>query len=437
MNKFERALEYIKENIDKDSQFYKKIFLVGGCVRDELLGQRFSDLDLLIDMPDGQKKFVEYMCATHPDVCRGPFYYKRYGTTAMDMIIDGTFTLVECVEPHIEQYNEEGTELLETQFCTLEEDAKRRDYTCNALYKNLHTGKTIDPSGMGIADLKAKYLRTPGNPDEIYLQDPVRMLRGIRFKHQKGFELDAEAWDAIVRHHDRIVYSAPTRMREEVHKMLKSSDMPGAFDDLEKSGLLPYLFPGLEKYINKDIKAEHLREDFTIWSHTRLALSIQLKEHPHTEIIYRLAVLFADIAILDGIETVQKILKESLGSSKEKVLSVVQILRNYLRFRTFFNSRKYIITKSSVWPKFLNALCSKKAEFRRMVRALNHGMQPDKTLPYELLFDNAEMPIPAARTNKNSPSPEERAAIRKARNKRKRERQKLRKIREIATSEQR
>ena len=112
MNKFEKALKFIHDSIGKDSEFYQKIYLVGGCVRDEMLGERFTDLDLLIDMPDGQKRFVEYMCQTHPDKCKGPFYYKRYGTTAMDVIIDRTFTLVECVEPHIEEYNEEGTELI-------------------------------------------------------------------------------------------------------------------------------------------------------------------------------------------------------------------------------------------------------------------------------------------------------------------------------------
>ena len=108
MNKFEKALAFISSRITPDSPFYSKIYLVGGCVRDELLGKRYSDLDLLIDMPDGQKMFVEHMCECYPDVCKGPFYYQRYGTTAMDIIIDQAFTLVECVEPHIERYDTDG-----------------------------------------------------------------------------------------------------------------------------------------------------------------------------------------------------------------------------------------------------------------------------------------------------------------------------------------
>ena len=400
MNKFEKALKFIHDSIDKSSEFYQKIYLVGGCVRDEMLGERFTDLDLLINMPDGQKRFVEYMCQTYPDKCKGPFYYKRYGTTAMDVIIDRTLTLVECVEPHIEQYNEEGTELIETHFCTLEEDAIRRDYTCNALYKNLHTGKVIDPSGKGITDLKAKYLRTAGEPNEIYRQDPVRMLRGIRFKHQKNFRLDPEAWNAIVEQHELIVNSAPTRMRDEVHKMIKSRDMAGAIEDLYRSGLMPYIFPGLERYLSEDIKAKHLRDDFSIWSHTRLALKTMVKEHPHTESVYKLVALFADIAIVDGIEAAIDIISNSL-LGKEKTSTVIHTLKDYLRYRTLFHNREYI-GRGRTLPRFITGLATRKNSFRRMVRALNHGLKREMALPYDIFYDNAPLPQPKTKSKSKS-----------------------------------
>lgn len=422
MNKFEKALQFIKDSISKDSEFYKNIYLVGGCVRDELLGERFTDLDLLVNMPDGQKKFVEYMCAEHPDICKGPFYYKRYGTTAMDIIIDGTFTLVECVEPHIEKYNEEGTELIETHFCSLEEDAKRRDYTCNALYKNLHTNETIDPSGMGIADLKAKYLRTPGDPHEIYKQDPVRMLRGIRFKHQKNFTLDPAAWNAILDLYDLIVYSAPTRMREEVHKMIKCRNMTGAIEDLCKTGLIKYLFPGMEKCYGEEVHADHIREDFTLWSHTRLAINTLIKEHPHTDSMTKLVVLFTDIAIVDGIETVKEIVDGSL-LGKEKVATAVHTIKDYLRFRSLFENREYI-GKARTLPHFIIGLSTRKDAFRRIVRALNHGLKRENGLPYEIFYDDAKLPTPKQNNQQRKLTPEEKIARNKARNKRKYEKRK-------------
>ena len=397
MNKFEKALKFKHDSIGKDSEFYQKIYLVGGCVRDEMLGERFTDLDLLIDMPDGQKKFVEYMCQAFPDKCKGPFYYKRYGTTAMDVIIDKTLTLVECVEPHIEQYNEEGTELIETHFCTLAEDAIRRDYTCNALYKNLHTNKVLDPCGKGIADLKNHYLRTAGDPHEIFKQDPVRMLRGIRFKHQKNFKLDPLAWQAIIDQHELIVNSAPTRMRDEVHKIIKSKDMAGAIEDLYKCGLMPFLFPGLEQYMDDNVKASHLRDDFSVWSHTRLALNTMVKEHSHTESVYKLVALFADIAIIDGIDKALTLLSNSL-LGKEKVSTVIHTLKDYLRFRELFRDREYI-GKPRTLPHFIIGLATRKNYFRRMVRALNHGLKREMALPYEIFYDDAQLPQARSKNN--------------------------------------
>ena len=397
MNKFEKVLRFIHDSIDKSSEFYQKIYLVGGCVRDEMLGERFTDLDLLIDMPDGQKKFVEYMCQAFPDKCKGPFYYKRYGTTAMDVIIDKTLTLVECVEPHIEEYNEEGTELIETHFCTLAEDAIRRDYTCNALYKNLHTNKVLDPCGKGIADLKNHYLRTAGDPHEIFKQDPVRMLRGIRFKHQKNFKLDPLAWQAIIDQHELIVNSAPTRMRDEVHKIIKSKDMAGAIEDLYKCGLMPFLFPGLEQYMDDNVKASHLRDDFSVWSHTRLALNTMVKEHSHTESVYKLVALFADIAIIDGIDKALTLLSNSL-LGKEKVSTVIHTLKDYLRFRELFRDREYI-GKPRTLPHFIIGLATRKNYFRRMVRALNHGLKREMALPYEIFYDDAQLPQARSKNN--------------------------------------
>ena len=393
MNKFETALEFIKDKITPESEFYQKIYLVGGCVRDELLGIRFTDLDLLVNMPEGQKRFVEYMCEKFPKECRGPFYYKRYGTTAMDVLINDTFVLVECVEPHIEQYNEEGTELIATHFCTLEEDAKRRDFTCNALYKNLHTGEVLDPTGLAIQDLRHNFLRTPGDPYEIFKQDPVRMLRGIRFKRQKGFTLDPKAWKAIEDLHEIIVNSAETRMREEIHKMIKCKDAHGAFWDLYRSGLMAVLFPGMEKFMSKDIRPEYVHEKFTLWSHTRLALDVQYREHPHTPTSAKLVVLFADIALVGGIEIVEEIFNNSL-LGKEKVNTTIFLIKSYIRLRTLFYKGEYTGRRASTLPRFIRSLGQQRTDFRRLVRALNHGLKEEYLLPYKIFFDNPQLPQP-------------------------------------------
>lgn len=397
MNKFEKSLRFIKQSIQPDSPFYAQVFLVGGCVRDELLGERYSDLDLLINMPNGQKMFVEYMCSTYPEVCKGPFYYQRYGTTAMDVIIDGTLTLVECVEPHVEAYEDDGVTLIETRFCSLEEDSSRRDYTCNALYKNLHTGKVLDPTGRGVEDLKAGLLITPGEPTAIYRQDPVRMLRGIRFKHQKGFHLDPACWQAIIDNHDAMAISAPKRLRDELNKLLKTRTFGEGINDLLITGLLTYVMPGLPKYLNDKQQLPHCIAGTTLWQHSRSALEVLIREHPHTDTLFKLATLVMDIAILFGREAAAEILVNA-GIGKEKVVSILHITELYRRFSRMFENGQYVARPREL-PRFKNALDKHLDDFRRMVRALNQNMTPEEQLPWRTLFD--ENYVPPQRIDRN------------------------------------
>lgn len=433
MNKFEKSLRFIREKISSDSPFYGKIFLVGGCVRDELLGERYSDLDLLIDMPDGQKKFVEWMCASFPEHCKGPFYYQRYGTTAMDIIIDQTTTLVECVEPHIETYADDGVSLLETRFCTLEEDAQRRDYTCNALYKNLSTGQIIDPTGRGIDDLKHGLLRTPAEPNQIYRQDPVRMLRGIRFKHQKGFRLDDAAWQAILQQHDEMRLSSPKRLRDELNKMLKARTFGEGINDLYISGLLAYVIPGLSDYLGDADQHPRCEPGVSLWQHTRTALSVLCHEHPHTEPLMKLTVLVLDIADIHGEDAAKQVLANA-QIGKERTISILHLVQMYKRFRSFYRNREYV-GRPRALSHFIVALGQKKDDFRRMVRALNHQLRYENQLPFQVFYDEDFVPkerhqhdrrtgrrskadgsSAPSRSTSPSPTPEQLEQIKKERN---------------------
>lgn len=395
MNKFEKTLHFIKEAISEDSPFYGHIFLVGGCVRDELLGERYSDLDLLINLPNGQRQFVEYMCEAHSDRCKGPFYYQRYGTTAMDVIIDGTMTLVECVEPHIEEYADDGVTLLSTRFCSLQEDSTRRDYTCNALYKNLHTNEVLDPTGRGIDDLKAGLLITPAEPGAIYRQDPIRMLRGIRFKHQKNFHLDSDCWHAIVENADTMATAAPKRMRDELNKMLKARTFGEGINDLLESGLLRFVMPGLTEFLNESRTLPGAEEGVTPWSHTRQALAMQGREHPRTDTVYKLACLIMDVALINGRDDAGELLVAA-GIGKEKVTSILHVTELYRRFLTFYRDGEYVARPSAL-PRFINGLAKSRDDFRRLVRALNCGLIESQQLPWRIFYDDGHGPEPSQR----------------------------------------
>ena len=405
MNKFEKSLRFISDKIQPESPFYGKIFLVGGCVRDELLGERYSDLDLLINLPNGQRDFVEYMCQTYPDTCKGPFYYQRYGTTAMDVLIDHTTTLVECVEPHIEQYAEDGITLLETRFCTLQEDALRRDYTCNALYKNLSTGEILDPTGLGIDDLKHKLLRTPAEPNVIFRQDPVRMLRGIRFKHQKGFRLEKSAWDAIIQQHNEMEKAAPKRLRDELNKMLKARTFGDGINDLLVCGLLQYVVPGLSELLSDETPLPKGDGKLTLWQHTQTALQTLCKEHPHTDTILKLTVLIMDLADIHGKEAAETILRNA-QIGRERITTILHYVQLYQRFRSFYKNGEYIGRPRSL-PHFITGLSTHKDEFRRMVRALNHGLATEYQLPYQVFYDKDFVPKEKKAKTVDTRSPEQ------------------------------
>ncbi len=433
MNKFEKSLQFIKQCIQPDSPFYAKIYLVGGCVRDELLGERFSDLDLLVNIPNGQKMFVEYMCSTFPEVCKGPFYYQRYGTTAMDVIIDGSFTLVECVEPHVEAYEEDGITLIETRFCSLEEDSSRRDYTCNALYKNLHTGEILDPTGRGVADLKAGLLITPGDPATIYRQDPVRMLRGIRFKHQKDFHLDPVCWQAIIDHHEAMAISAPKRLRDELNKLLKSRSFGEGIQDLLVSGLLTYVMPGMTEILEDRQQLPKCEKGTTLWKHTRTALETLTREHPHTDTLYKLATLVMDIALLHGRNTAAELLTNA-GIGKEKVISILHITELYRHFCSMYENGQYVARPREL-PHFKNALAKHIDDFRRMVRALNQCLLPEQQLPWRSLFDENYVPKQRLERNRNQSAPTDRKRKRNVKRREQRKRARSRNRESVGTEQ--
>jgi tRNA nucleotidyltransferase/poly(A) polymerase len=384
MNKFEKTLDFIKQKIQPGSPYYGKIYLVGGCVRDELLGERYKDLDLLIDMPNGQREWVEYMCATYPDTCRGPFYYQRYGTTAMDVVIDGSMTLVECVEPHVEVYEEDGVTLLETRFCSLEEDASRRDYTCNALYKNLHTGEVLDPTGSGVADLRAGLLRTPLDAATIFRQDAVRMLRGVRFKHQKGFHFLPETWEAITAHHAEMQGAAPKRVRDELNKILKCASLADAIEDLHACGLLPYVMPGMEQVLTWTQQVEGLKEPSTVWQHTHRMLDCLSARYPHADSTAKLVILMLHVVEYSGRKRAETLLRDA-QIGKEKIASVLHTIEMLLRYRSFFRGGEYVARPRSL-PHFLTALGKSTDTFRHEVRMMNLDRTPESQTPIDRLF---------------------------------------------------
>ncbi|MCS6923378.1 MAG: CCA tRNA nucleotidyltransferase [Fimbriimonadales bacterium] len=201
-----------------------RVYLVGGYVRDKLLGRPLpNDIDLVLEgdaLALAQFLFERGIADHHPVT------YPRFGT-AMVHVGD---TLVELVTARAESYHDASRKPQTVRPATLREDALRRDFTVNTLLENLHTGEIVDPLGVGLSDLHAKRLRTPRDPHETFYEDPLRMLRAVRFAVQLGFEIDPAAYQAILEQADRLAIVSIERIQTEFTRLM---DLPQAAAGLQ------------------------------------------------------------------------------------------------------------------------------------------------------------------------------------------------------------
>ena len=168
--------------------------------------------------------------------------FKNYGT-AMLRFED---TDIEFVGARKESYNFDSRKPL-VEDGTLEDDQNRRDFTINALALSLNPdtfGNLIDPFN-GLEDLENKIIKTPLNPDVTYSDDPLRMMRGVRFASQLDFEIETESFASITKNKDRIAIISGERIVEELNKILMTDKPSTGFLLLYKSGLLDYILPEL------------------------------------------------------------------------------------------------------------------------------------------------------------------------------------------------
>jgi len=213
-------------------------YLVGGFVRDQLLERPTKDADFVC-VGDALKlaEKASKLFKPHPKVS----YFKNFGTAHFKMP-DG-FDL-EFVGARKESYRSHSRHP-EVEQGTIEDDQKRRDFTINALAISLNKqdyGKLIDPFG-GIDDLKQQLIRTPLDPDKTFTDDPLRMLRAIRFATQLKFHIYPETFHSIKNNSERIAIISKERIADELNKIILSEQPSIGFKLLYESELLQKIFP--------------------------------------------------------------------------------------------------------------------------------------------------------------------------------------------------
>ena len=215
----------------------QRAFVIGGYVRDFFLERPCKDIDIVVE--GNGIELAEKVAAQ----LRTPVHvYKQFGT-AMLRYND---VEVEFVGARKESYRTNSRKPI-VENGTLEDDQQRRDFTINALAFSLQKddyGCLIDPFG-GVKDMQNGLLRTPLDPDTTYSDDPLRMVRAVRFAAQLGFTIVPESFTSIQRNARRLEIVSMERITDELHKILMSTRAPLGFRLLDQTGLLPLIFPQL------------------------------------------------------------------------------------------------------------------------------------------------------------------------------------------------
>ena len=237
-------------------------FLVGGCVRDLLLGREPADYDVTTD-------------AT-PDQVIGLFPENvAVGAQFGVVLIPQEELKVEVATFRSDIGYSDGRHPDRVSFSkTAEEDVQRRDFTINGLLMRHDTGEVLDYVG-GQADLRAKVIRAIGDPDRRFTEDKLRMLRAVRFAARFGFEIESDTLRAIRRHVEEIRQVSPERLRDELTKMLTEGAARRAFELLDETGLLQQVLPEIAAMKGVE-QPPQFHPEGDVWIHTRLMLEALL-----------------------------------------------------------------------------------------------------------------------------------------------------------------
>lgn len=204
-----------------DSEFSGKAWFAGGCVRDWLLetgkhkaNNTLYDIDISVELPQGGILLSEYLLP-HME---GTDYskYPAFGT-ARFKVGNQSF---EFVATRKETYKT-GNRYPQVTFGTLSDDVLRRDFTMNGLLMNISSGEVLDLCGKGIADLEAGIIRCIGKPKQKFNEDPLRMLRALRFSLRFGFAIDPETYSAMQSEVALLARLSAKSIQAELTKMLK------------------------------------------------------------------------------------------------------------------------------------------------------------------------------------------------------------------------
>ncbi len=228
-------------------------FVIGGYVRDYFLRRPSTDIDVVV-----AGSGIELAERLANELKTNVTVFKTFGTA---MVRAGGME-IEFVGARKESYTADSRKPA-VEEGTLEDDQLRRDFTINAMALGLNAGRfgeLVDPFG-GVTDLDDLIIRTPCDPDRTFSDDPLRMIRAVRFATQLGFDIDPETFEAIERNKQRIGIVSKERIEVEINKIMAAPVPSMGWELLDKTGLLELIFPKLTLLKGVDKVGKHGHKD--------------------------------------------------------------------------------------------------------------------------------------------------------------------------------
>lgn len=288
----------VKDVVESLNKAGFEAFVVGGCVRDLLLGRAPKDWDVTTDA------LPEEVTGLFPE----SFYENDFGTVGVktprfraDTPEDKEHDIVEVTTYRVESEYTDKRRPKEVKFtASLEEDLARRDFTINALAYGLKEGEwtLVDPFG-GEEDLKKRIIRTVGKPEERFDEDALRLMRAVRFyaelrdpkatKESHNWHIEENTFAAIRKLAGNLAHISQERVRDELAKIILSDSPSEGIEMLHKASLLRFVIPELEEGVGVGQNLHHI---YTVWEHNLRALATC----PSKKLSVRLAALLHDVA---------------------------------------------------------------------------------------------------------------------------------------------
>lgn len=372
---FYKITEYIG-SIIKGTDFDNHVYAVGGSVRDLVMKNKIKDIDLVIDLPDGGVRFANF--CKEQGLCHNVVIYETFGT-AMFHFNAFPDEEIECVMTRGEKYLDSGSRNPEVTFNTIEEDCIRRDLTINALYYNCTTGEILDMVG-GKNDIENHIIRTTNeDPDIVFTDDPLRILRVVRFATRYGWEIEGKTYRSMQKNVRRLRIITKERIQAELNKILLSRNAVMGINYLHEIGAMEFVIPEFEKCYGLKQNAYHFGD---VAEHTLAVLGHHCDVF-QPNLVERIACLLHDIGkiltmtVKDnkvhfydhefvGVGVCESILK-NLKYDNETIKEVCFLVKNHMRTKQGGDEGRQVKDKS------LNKLvyeCETKERFESLMRII-------------------------------------------------------------------